>query len=539
MPPPTGTGIPDVIVIGGGPVGLTTANLLGARGIRVVLVERNPTTSDDPKAISLDDESMRTLQQAELDVEVYPIIVPGTGTKYLDARGRTLVYARAGGDRPHGHPGKNPFAQPELERVLLHGLSRFPHVDVRLGTTLESFTSTDDGVRAALRHQGSTTPDHVSASYLLACDGGRSTVRGQLSIAMEGRSFPEVWLVIDALDDPHDERFGMHHGNPDRPHVIVPGRNGRCRYEFLLKPGEGTAGSTPSFSVIEMLLRPYRTVHPDQIERAVNYSFHALIAERFSTGRCFLLGDAAHMMPPFAGQGLNSGLRDAANLAWKIATVVNGDTDPTLLDTYDIERRPHARAMVDLSVRLRSIVMTTHRRRAMLRDVLVNTAMRFPRGRRYLGEMRFRPSAQIASGAVVRSHSRQAHARVGTMLPQPMVLQDGSNVPCRLDDILGSEWSTIGIGVTDDDWRHVGDAWLTVGMLVDVVVGDRAVSSRHGRRAVADVDGRLSAVTEQLAGLFLLIRPDRVIAAVFAPADAPHTAPTIYPYLPLLKKAIE
>jgi 3-(3-hydroxy-phenyl)propionate hydroxylase len=511
---------PAVLVVGAGPTGLTAAHLLGSRGVRVLLVERNATTSNDAKAISLDDESLRTLQSAGLDEAVYPIIVPGTGTRYFGIGGRPLLHARGTGDQRLGHPFKNPFAQPDLERVLREQLRRLPSVDARFGTRLTALGQHPDLVRVSLQANGEDGPtEELDVSYVLGCDGGRSTVRELLSIPMRGRSFPDVWLVVDTLEDAHDQRYGMHYGDPGRPVVIVPGRDGRCRYEFRLKPGECEAGTPPPFPLVRQLLRPHRDITPEQVERAVAYSFHALLADRLRAGRCFLLGDAAHMMPPFAGQGLNSGLRDAANLCWKIDDVLAGRAGDALLDTYDTERRPHAQAMIDLSVRLGRIVMTTSRTRALVRDLLVRAAMRTRPGHRYLTEMRYRPSIRVRSGAVVRLDGRE-QPLVGTPLPQPRVLRGARHLLARLDDVLGHGWSLLGTGVSETDWTAVARAGLPDATRVDVYTDDRSPSDHADRVGIADADGRLEALFTGLTGHFMLLRPDRVVAAVFTPSQA-------------------
>ncbi|MET7568449.1 FAD-dependent monooxygenase [Streptomyces sp. NPDC005492] len=514
---------PPVLVVGAGPTGLTAAHLLGSRGVRVLLVERNATTSDDAKAISLDDESLRTLQSAGgLDEAVYPILVPGTGTRYFGVDGRPLVHARGTGDQRFGHPFKNPFAQPDLERVLREQLRLLPSVDVRFGTRLTALGRYPDRVRASLRTGGQEGPvEEVDVSYVLGCDGGRSTVRDLLSIPMRGRSFPDVWLVVDTLGDAHDQRYGMHYGDPDRPAVIVPGRDGRCRYEFRLRPDECAPGTPPPLALVRQLLAPYREITPEQVERSVAYGFHALLADRLREDRCFLLGDAAHMMPPFAGQGLNSGVRDAANLCWKIADVLAGRAGDALLDTYDTERRPHARAVIDLSVRLGRIVMTTSRPRALLRDLLVRTAMRTPPGRRYLTEMRYRPDTRVRTGAVVPLDG-PGRELVGRPLPQPRVLHGPHYRLTRLDDVLGQGWSLLGVGVTDADWAALVPAGLPDATAVDVFLDDRTPRDRDGRTGIADADGRLDALFIGLTGSFVLVRPDRLVGAVFTPARAAH-----------------
>lgn len=349
---------------------------------------------------------------------------------------------------------------------------------------------------------------------------------------MRGRSYPDdVWLVVDTLDDPHDERYGMHVGDPDRPLVIVPGRAGRCRYEFRLRPGECAPGTAVPFGLVRDLLRPHRDITPEQVERSVAYTFHALLAERLRVGRCFLLGDAAHMMPPFAGQGLNSGVRDAANLCWKVADVLAGRATEALLDTYDTERRPHAQAMIDLSVRLGRVVMTTDHRRARLRDLCVRAALRSRRGRRYLTEMRYRPDTRVTTGAVAPTDG-PGQALTGTLLQQPFVLHGPGYTSTRLDDPLGPGWSLLGIGLSDDDWTGVAAAGLPDARYVDVVLGDRAPREHGGRAAVSDGDGALDAYLASLPGHLLLVRPDRLIAAVFTPGQADHVARTLARFLP-------
>jgi 3-(3-hydroxy-phenyl)propionate hydroxylase len=517
---------PPVLVVGGGPVGLTVASLLAAGGVSVLLVERNATTSDEAKAISLDDESLRTMQGAGLAEQVLEIVVPGTGTRYYDRRGHALFHAR--GTTPYrlGHPFKNQFAQPELERVLLQALEKRPEAEVRFATELVSLTDTPEGVTASLRSVdgGTAHSTQVDVGWVLGCDGGRSTVRDLKGIGMTGTSHRQVWLVADTVEDPHNERYGMHLGIPDRPTVIIPGRDGRCRYEFRLRPGEGEGGTTPDFETIRRLVAPYRAITPQQVERRTNYTFNAVIADRWRDGRCFLLGDAAHMMPPFAGQGLNSGIRDAANLSWKLAAVWHGHASERILDTYEPERRPHATAMVRYSERLGEVVMTTSRSLAFTRDAAIGALMLTPWGRRYLKEMRFRPRAVHTTGLVIRIGTRDDRV-VGTQLPQPRVLVSPGLKPRLLDEVLGEGLALLGVDLPESAWdRMAGAAQAPVGRpmrQVGVVLGDRLPRVRAaGRTEIADVDGGLEAALGALRGRFVLLRPDRYVAAVFTPARA-------------------
>ncbi|MBO2455278.1 bifunctional 3-(3-hydroxy-phenyl)propionate/3-hydroxycinnamic acid hydroxylase [Actinomadura barringtoniae] len=520
-----------VLIVGAGPVGLTLANLLATRDVPVVLVERNATTSDEAKAISLDDESLRTLQAAGLAEAVLGIVVPGTGTRYYDRKGRPLFHAR--GPEPYrlGYTFKNQFAQPELERLLLQSLKDRDGVDVRFGTELVAVTDAAGGAIAHLRGtcagagDGSGDGTDLPVSWVLGCDGGRSTIRELRGIDMTGTSHRDVWLVADTVGDEHDERYGMHLGRPDRPTVIVPGRDGRCRYEFRLRPGEGESGTTPDFATIKRLVSPYRGITPDQVERSTNYTFNAVVANRWRDGRCFLLGDAAHMMPPFAGQGLNSGLRDAANLAWKVAEVWHGRAADGLLDTYEPERRPHATAMVEFSERLGQVVMTVDPMRGRIRDTAVRALLLTPWGRRYLSEMRFRPRAVHDSGLVVRTGTGD-EGLVGTQLPQPRVLVPPSLHPSLLDHVLGNGLALLGVDVDAAGWDRVSAA--LPGALpithIDVRLGERLPRPHGERQAIADADGRLEAALAGAHGRFVLVKPDRYIAAVFPAARSARVA---------------
>jgi 3-(3-hydroxy-phenyl)propionate hydroxylase len=504
----------DVAVVGAGPVGMTAAALLAARGVRVCVLERNATTSDEPKAISIDDEALRVFQWAGLAERVLRVIVPGTGTRYYDAAGRPAFQARSPHPYRLGHPFKNPFAQPDLERELAAHLREQPGVELLMATEVQRVGQHGAGVELHCRTAGGERHE-VRARYLLGCDGGRSTVREQLGVGMTGRSFDEVWLVADVTGDPHDQRYGMHHGNPERPHVIVPGRGGRCRYEFLLHSDEGAAGASPRFELIRALLAGYREITPDQVERAVNYRFHALVADRFRAGRAFLLGDAAHMMPPFAGQGLNSGIRDAANLAWKLADVLAGRLADTALDSYEQERRPHAQATVALSARLGRTVMTTNRRLAARRDAVIASALRTPDGRAYLEQMRYRPAQHYTAGLVLPGSS-------GAPIGQPRAFDTTAHAVRPLDEPLGPGWALVGVGVPAAA-LDAADALLAPlsPTVWQVPVDDRLPSTGGTAGLLVDVDGGLDAEFAPYRGRLVLLRPDRFVAASWLPGERP------------------
>ncbi|WP_051025645.1 bifunctional 3-(3-hydroxy-phenyl)propionate/3-hydroxycinnamic acid hydroxylase [Nocardia aobensis] len=518
----------EVAICGAGPVGLTAAALLAARGVGVVVLEQNDATSDEPKAISIDDESLRVYQQAGIVDAILPIVVPGTGTRYYDRHGKPLFHAR--GARPYrlGYPFKNPFAQPDLERALLNAVESRPGVELRFGTKVTGFQQLSDRVR--IRTECGGEADTVDAAFVLGCDGGRSATRLLQGVDMTGRSYGDVWLVVDTVDDDHTERFAMHHGDPDRPHVVVPGLNGRCRYEFRLFPGEGEAGAPPSFELIRQLVSRYRELAPHQVERAVNYRFNAVVADEWMIGRSFLLGDAAHMMPPFAGQGLNSGVRDAANLTWKIADVLAGRLDSRILSSYHSERAPHAWATVRMSERLGRVVMTTSPHIAARRDELARSAMAAPAGRAFLEEMRYRPAQHYTHGMVFAPAPETAGA-VGVPIGQPLAFDVRDHAVRRLDDVLGNGWALLGVDVGEQHWEPTElISELLAATEVSVVTADRL--PRTARQVLVDVDGALIEEFRSYTGQFVLLRPDRFVAAAWHPGDSDRVAAQVRSWTP-------
>jgi 3-(3-hydroxy-phenyl)propionate hydroxylase len=509
----------DVAIVGAGPVGMTAAALLAARGIRVAVMETHSTTSSEPKAISIDDESLRTYADAGIADAVLRILSPGTGTRYFDRDGKPVF--QASGPAPYrlGYTFKNPFAQPDLERVLAAALDRSPLVDLLFGATVTGLEQVDDHV--VIRAVAATATTTVNARFALGADGGRSTVRQCLGVTMSGRAYPDPWLVVDTLGDPHRERYGMHYGTPERPHVIIPGKDGRCRYEFLLFDGEGMPGETPEQELITRLLAPYRPITAGQVERAVIYRFNALCADRWRVGNVFLVGDAAHMMPPFAGQGLNSGIRDVANLAWKLAGVIHGQLADTILDSYEAERKPHAIASIRLSEKLGRTVMTTSPRMAAARDRLIRAALAATEGRTYFEEMRYRPSAAIRCGLLASGAEE-----VGRPIAQPRGFEMTACEVRYLDQVTGTGWSVLGVGATEEAWYEAAEVINLVHAAAVHICPDDVLPDRvpDWTRVVVDVDEGIRGEFGRHSGSFLLIRPDHVIAAAWRPGGAARVA---------------
>lgn len=506
-----------VLVVGAGPIGLLTANLLGAAGLQTLVVERAPTLSGVPRAVALDDEGMRVLQSTGLVERLAPGMLLGYDHHLFGRRGQLLLKVDPD-TREYGYPKRNRFHQPDLEAHLLAGLERFANVEVRFGVELDGLEVKEESSSVRLRSDSGV--ETVTARWVLGCDGGGSTVRKLLNIAMEGRSHPEPWIVVDTENNNDTARFSRAIGSPTRPNVNVPGVEGRRRYEFMVLPGEDLteAASEPN---VRRLLRPWCDLDQVKIVRRTVYTFHSLLAERFAEGRrVFLAGDAAHMMPPFQGQGMNSGIRDAANLVWKLALVWRGLADDALLDSYEIERKPHAADMIALSRRVGSILMTRDPLRAWFRDLAFAVFARAPFTRGYLKEMRFKPAPRTLVGCFVPSG---ADNWPGRMFLQPDVF-DEMGVRRPLDSVLGNGFALlhIGAGASDLFAEFDGDFWRRLpARRVRVLPGGLRGASEW-KHVIADLGG----VIEKAAPgpITLLLRPDRYVAAVLHPGEASEVA---------------
>lgn len=349
----------DVAIIGCGPVGAFAANLLGRSGLSVLVIEKEANPYPLPRAVHLDHEMMRLFQSAGMIDAVAGDMRDTEGHLHVGADHGVIKYmGTVGRARPFSWSNDYFFYQPELEQHLRDALAGHATVELRLGVGFEGLEQDGNGV--TLRLSGGDT---AQARYVIACDGSRSAVRKALGIALDDLDFEEPWLVVDAeVDGPvrFPDLWGVPQAadlqklsvmmcDPKRPATIVPGRGNHRRWEFMLLPGEDDQVMMEPHNVAA-LVAPYLSGVPHKVVRAATYRFHGLIAERWRQGGVFLAGDAAHQTPPFFGQGMCHGLRDIANLAWKLVAVVKGDAPEALLDTYQPERDPHVRAVISAAV---------------------------------------------------------------------------------------------------------------------------------------------------------------------------------------------
>jgi len=503
-----------VVVVGAGPTGLTLANLLARYGVDVLLIERNESTIQEPRAVSIDDESLRTMQAIGVVGEVLSHVVLGYGSDYFSAHGSRFLRVRPT-TKEYGYPKRNAFRQPIFERQL----REFFYAHAAPATRSEAWFSTEliefrierDSVRLTLRRADGSVGE-VFAEYVAACDGGRSFVRDKLGIKLSGSTFRERWLILDLEETRDPTRDTKVFCDPARPCLSLPGPDRTRRFEFMLRDGEEESEVTsPEFT--RALLKKHGEENTP-VRRSRVYTFHARLADRWRKGRMFLAGDAAHLSPPFAGQGMNSGIRDAHNLAWKLAAAVNGQLGPRLLDTYEQERRDHAWEMIRLAMRMGKVMMPRSSWSAFALQAGFRLLGLVPPARTYFAEMKYKPKPRFASGFLARSRDRNAARLIGRLFPQPE-LQHG-NQTALLDEFLGAGFALLALPQTPLNVFEEVPAELWAALRIQRVAVRTSSDETYSPADVTilrDQSGMFANSMKDLPPGLLLIRPDRYVAA--------------------------
>jgi 3-(3-hydroxy-phenyl)propionate hydroxylase len=419
----------DVAIVGFGPVGATLAALLGRRGVRVAVVERDPDVYPLPRAAHIDHQGLRLLQEIGCLDPLIPDMMVNPGIDFTTADGELLV--RIPGDIPSvsGLPASMYFFQPPFDRAARETAASFPTVDVRLEREMTGFEQMDDHVRVDMVAPDGTKSS-LTASWLVGCDGAWSPVRETAGIKLDDLEFHENWIVVDLLlkrDVPSLPRRAVTVCDPARPTTMIPIPGNRFRIEMQVMEGDGTPEEVQKTERILELVSPWVPADAVEVERSAVYNFHGLVARPWKVGRVLVAGDAAHQMPPFLGQGMCSGLRDAGNLAWKLDHVIRLGASESLLDTYEQERRPHVTAIVKAAVEFGRITCITDPAEAAERD------------RRWLVDSR--PAA------------RRLPFSLPDLQPGPLVLAGGGELfiqpespagdGTRLDDVVGQRFLVV------------------------------------------------------------------------------------------------
>lgn len=425
----------------------------------------------------------------------------------------------AGLDFGNGFPPLNFFYQPTLEAELRRGLERFSQVELHTGREVTALARDADGVTLRVAEVGGGERWTVRARYVLGCDGARSTVRRLAGIGLVGDSYPDRWLAVSG--QPADQgamriRDATFVCDPDRPTFVAEGAENDFRVEMMVNPGE-TDAQLEYPATVARLISPYVDPARFRITRSVVYAFHNMVAERWRDGRVFLLGDAAHQMPPMMGQGLVSGLRDAANLTWKLALVLRGTAPDSLLDSYETERRPHVKAMANASVGMSKIFLARKRWTAALRDRLFLGIQKIPRIRRAIRNMEFKPAALYPAGAFIHGGRRGKRDAQGTIFPQYPVATPAGTV--LSDAVLGDGFALVVHGADAGAAAHA--AWDRLGARIVTLLP--AGSTPRGD-AVVDEAGKIGAWFTARGVQCALVRPDRFVFAAGTLTDVPEIA---------------
>jgi 3-(3-hydroxy-phenyl)propionate hydroxylase len=473
----------DVAIVGCGPAGAMLANLLGAYGLSVLVLERDADIYPLPRAVHFDGEVMRVFETAGLREQVEAISRPGlVGMHFNNAEGDTLlIRAGSSANGPHGCANNHYFHQPELEAVLRKALDRYPRVSLRTRQEVLRVDEQSDHATLVVRDLAHDSTHEVQARYVVGCDGARSLIRKTIGSDMTDLGLHQPWLVFDVLLHaplPSLPEHTVQHCDPARPMTYCNVTGLRRRWEIMLMPGDD-----PEEMVRPEHLWPLvsRWIRPDQahIERATIYTFHSVIAQTWRRGRLLLAGDAAHQTPPFLGQGMCAAIRDAANLAWKLQAVLHGHAPDALLDTYGAERLPHVQAFIELAVKLGGIIQTTDPQAARERDA------RFRAGQ---PEIFHFPTPTLGPGLW-----QGATPPAGQVFAQPM-LSDGR----RLDAALG-----LGFGVI-----------ARSGCLSQMAAQDKERWADGGVALLDDRHPELAAWLQQSGAQALVLRPDRYVLGV-------------------------
>lgn len=509
----------DMLIVGYGPAGATMANLLGRRGYRVAVVEAAAAIYDKPRAITADQEAMRVFQQCGLAEQIAQATCPHPGTDFLGVDNQVIkrFYPQPGAQQLGWEPTWM-FVQPALEACLREGVARYGNVQTLLEHAFVSLEQSDSEVRVQVQRLADGEMLTLRARHVIAADGARSAIRRQLDAEVEDLAFDESWIVVDAWlqgQAPMPARC-VQYCRPSRPGTYIVGPGTLRRWEIKMLPGE-TAADFDNEAAILRVLSEFTDTRVLQLCRFAVYRFHALVARQWRFGRVFLLGDAAHQMPPFLGQGLCAAIRDTVNLAWKLDAVQRLGAAPALLDTYGEERTPHVRTIVGHAKAFGLIIGELDGDAARVRDARMRAELES--GRAETVRQKFIPG--LNSGLIAHDAQGRPQPGAGSLFVQPWVRRAAQSAFTRLDDLTRR-----GFLIASDDgdvtqwlapsaqafWRRIAGEWVVIA----------AAEPLPGDADTVDVQERDALFAHWLAALgakAVVVRPDGYVYG--AARDAP------------------
>lgn len=501
MPAP-GTG---VLIVGYGPVGQLLAVLLAHRGWEVTVLERWPDPFRQPRAVGFDSEAGRILAAAGIGEAFARFGEPSREYAWRTARGETLIEFDVA-ERGHcAWPDSTSFYQPELEAALTDRGAGLPNLRVLRGHTVVDALEDDDGVRVTAETAGGTR-QVFRGRWVIGCDGANSFVRERLGTTTTDLGFAHDWLICDVtLREPREfTPNNLQICDPARPRTAVSAGPGHRRWEFMRLPGERPGEFGSAANAWRLLRLVDVTPENARLDRHAVYTFRASWADRWRSGRLLIAGDAAHLMPPFAGQGMCSGFRDAANLAWKLDLVLAGRAPAELLDTYDTERRAHVRHAVTMSVELGKVVCVVNPAAAADRDRAMLTARR----RNIDPPARERTSVKaLVTGFLRHDTTGRPAPHAGDSTPQARVSRGGRTG--LFDEIAGLGFvllGTLDLAAALD--RSCPDARAALRLRLVRVRPAGTPPGDLGADDVLDTDGSYGPYLAGLGAVAALVRPD-------------------------------
>lgn len=506
----------DVVVIGGGPVGKMMALMMGRRGHRVLVIERKPAMYPLPRAVAHDAEIARIFQSVGMPVDSMPDAVEPYDDLYVWVNGddEPLHLVDWRGIDPSGWNNTYFYNQPSVERHLAAHLESVPGVTFRQGVSAAVTDQNEDGVDVVLTLVGGNQ-ERVRARYVIGADGANSSVSASLEVPWSDLGYFYDWLVIDVLPKPGLEvtKLAKQIADPARPTTVVPGGPGRRRWEFMRMEGESVEELTNPQKIWE-LLEPFGvTPETAEIERGVVYSFASGWAAAWKQGRVLLAGDAAHLMPPFAGQGLAAGLRDCLNLSWKLDLVLRGLAPASLLETYGQERIEHVSDFIDFSISLGKIICIRDAEDARRRDDAMKAELAS-------GRMPEPPPAPRLGAGVHEGDSG------GYLAWQGQIGVDGESERRRFDDVFGAGALIVSLS---ENLAGIGAELVDALGAAGIVVTSFDPTARPEELGVfSDVDGTYRDWFEMLGADAVLVRPDFYVYGSGSGAEATRELATSF-----------